>query len=331
MSTRLKLNDGNQIPVLAFGTGTTWYRRDASEYVEQALESGFDHIDTAAVYQNEDSVGTAIRESGIGREELYITTKYGGGDIQESVRASLDNLGLKYVDLYLVHRPDTIDKDMEGSWKMFEKIKEDGQAKSIGVSNFDVENLQTIIKTAHIKPAVNQIRFHPYNYASQKAVVEYCQKHGIVVEGYSGLTPLTKLPGGPVDQVVSTIAARLNASPAQVLLKWVRAKGVVVVTTTSKKERLAEYLAVEDLPALTAAEIAAIDAAGAKIPSPALYIARKPLSFLWSGQDGMRESVRAWCAPQCCLDCVLLFGSAVVSFVVVRMASSLIWSWFGYT
>jgi len=178
----------------------------------------------------------------------------------------LSKLGLKFVDLYLVHSPTFIGNDMEGAWKEFEKIKEDGLAKSIGVSNFNVEQLQTIIKTAQIKPAVNQIRFHPYNYAEQKAVVEYGAKHGIVTEGYSSLTSLTKLPGGPVDPVVATIAARLNASAAQVLLKWVRAKGVVNVTTSSKKERLAEYLAVEDLPPLTVAEISAIDAAGAKGP-----------------------------------------------------------------
>jgi len=112
-------------------------------------------------------------------------------------------------------------------------------------------------------------------------------KQGIVTEGYSGLASLTTLPGGPVDSVVSNIAIRLNASPAQVLLKWVRAKGVVVITTSTKKFRLAEYLAVEDLPALTQEEIAAIDAAGAMgpymTPGTVLYLMRRPLTSLWPG------------------------------------------------
>jgi len=292
LPTTVKLNDGSEIPIIAFGTGSEWFRRDATEYVEQALESGFDHIDTAAIYGNEDSVRTAIRESGLSREELYITTKYDGGDIQESIRASLIKLGLKSVNLYLVHFPSFIEKDMEGAWKEFEKIKDDGLSTSIGVSNFNVEQLQTIIKTARIKPAVNQIRFHPYNYATQKAVVEYGAKYGIVTEGYSGLTSLTKNPGGPVDAVVSTIAVRLNATPAQVLLKWVRAKGVVVVTTTSKKERLAEYLAVEHLPPLTPAEIAAIDAAGAKGPPPsALKMLPVTIRALWPTTSRGSEAI----------------------------------------
>ncbi|KIM81033.1 hypothetical protein PILCRDRAFT_72319 [Piloderma croceum F 1598] len=268
MPTTVKLNDGNEMPTMAFGTGSVMKEKeDVTGFVEQALDSGFDHIDTAPIYYNENQVGAAIRESGLSREELYITTKYDfGGPIQKAVRDSLDKLGLKSVDLYLIHGPNLIEKDVEGSWKEFEKIKEDGLAKSIGVSNFNVEQLRKVIKIARIKPAVNQINFNPYNYASQKAAVEYAAKHGIVTAGYSGLTPLSRSPGGPVDPVVSTIAARLNVSAAQVLLKWVRSKGVAVVTTSSKKERLAEYLAVEELPDLTAAEIAAIDAAGAKGP-----------------------------------------------------------------
>jgi len=270
MPTTVKLNDGNQMPTIAFGTGSVLKGRDATEYVEQAFEAGFSHIDTAAWYANEESVGVAIRESGLQRDELFITTKYNGGDIQKAIRESLAKLGLKWVDLYLIHSPEYVERDMEGAWKEFEKIKESGLAKSIGVSNFAIEHLQTVIKTARIKPAVNQIQFHPYNYTSRKALVEYDAKHGIVTEGYSGLTSLTKFPGGPVDPIVCTIATRLNATPAQVLLAWVRAKGVVVVTTSSKKERLTEYLAVEDLLPLTSEEIQSIDYAGSLGP-PSFY------------------------------------------------------------
>ncbi|KAF8707064.1 hypothetical protein AX14_013704 [Amanita brunnescens Koide BX004] len=153
------LNDGNRIPAIAFGTGSALKGQDVSSYVEQALNFGFSHIDTAQYYQTEESAGKGIRESGLDRSEVYVTTKYshgGGGDIQQVVRQSLSNLGLTYLDLYLVHFPDAV-KSIESGWKEFEKIKKDGLARSIGVSNFNLEQLQSLIKTAQIKPAVNQV------------------------------------------------------------------------------------------------------------------------------------------------------------------------------
>jgi len=258
------LNDGNKIPAIAFGTGSNLKGHDVCEYVEQALECGFTHIDAAAYYQNEYTVGTAIKESGLARSDLYITTKYSRGDIQDSLDTSLTNLGLKQVDLYLIHRPAAVEQDFEGGWKAFEKIKEDGLAKSIGVSNFNVEQLQTILKTAKIKPAVNQIEFHPYNYAEQKPLLEFSAKHGIATEAYSSLSPITQMPGGPVDIPIAAAAKRIGATPTQVILSWVRSKGIVVVTTSKTKEHLQEYLAVPDLPPLTEEEILAIEEAGAK-------------------------------------------------------------------
>ncbi|KAI0043787.1 Aldo/keto reductase [Auriscalpium vulgare] len=261
----LLLNDGYKIPVLAFGTGSALYGRSATEYVDRALNAGFSHIDTAALYRNEDSVGDAIHESGLDRSDLYVTTKYGGGDIRESINSSLSQLGLKFVDLYLIHQPGLV-KDIGSAWDEFVKLKDDGLAKSIGVSNFNVEQLQATIKTGKTKPAVNQIRFHPYNYASYKDLLEYSAKHGIVVEAYGSLAPITKTPGGPLDPVLAAIAKRIGGTPAQVIFKWVIAKGAVVVTTTSRPERLKEYLAVPELPDLTDAEVASIDAAGATLP-----------------------------------------------------------------
>ncbi|KAG6864526.1 hypothetical protein C0991_008927 [Blastosporella zonata] len=173
-------------------------------------------------------------------------------------------LGLKFVDLYLIHHPRLIEHDVEGSWRDFEKIKEDGLARSIGVSNFKLMQLQVIIKVAKIKPAVNQIFFHPYNYHEHKSLLEYSAKHGIVTEAYGSLAPITKFPGGPVDVPVNAAAKRLGCTPGQVIFAWIRAKGVIIVTTSSKKTRLKEYLAVDDLPPLTDEEIQAIDEAGAK-------------------------------------------------------------------
>jgi len=262
----LTLNDGNKIPEIGFGTGTALYQKDATSEVVQALNHGFAHIDGAQLYLNEESIGKALKETGIDRSKVYVTTKYGGkGDYRETLETSLKKLDLDYVDLYLIHSPTFfINGDFEGGWKALEKIKEDGLAKSIGVSNFNVQQLERVVKAAKIKPAVNQISYHPYNNAEHAALLEYAAKHNIIIESYGGLTPLTKKAGGPVDPVVNKIAERLGATPGQVIMAWIKAKGVVIVSTTSKKERLQEYLAAGDLPPLTKEDVDAIDAAGSQ-------------------------------------------------------------------
>ncbi|KAF8160333.1 NADP-dependent oxidoreductase domain-containing protein [Mycena galopus ATCC 62051] len=146
-------------------------------------------------------------------------------------------LRLKYVDLYLIHNPRTL-PDVDGVWKEFEKIQKDGLAKSIGVSNFTLEALQSLVKKAQVWPAFNQVEFHPYNYAQNKALLEWSTKQGIVIEGYSSLSSITKFPGGPVDVPVAAAATCLGISPTQVLLSWVRAESVVIVTTTSTRAGL---------------------------------------------------------------------------------------------
>ncbi|KAG1861886.1 NADP-dependent oxidoreductase domain-containing protein [Suillus tomentosus] len=266
------LNDGNEFPAIAFGTGSTMKFRDVTDYVGQAIENGFSHIDTAQDYQTETYVGLAIKESGLPRSSLYITTKYSGpGKPQQAIQQSLNKIGMSYVDLYLVHFPGLLS---ESVWQEFEKMKKDGSTRSIGVSNFTLEDLQKLLKTAVTKPAVNQIQFHPYNYASHKALLEYCSKQNIIVEAYGSLNSITQNPGGPVDAIVNAAAKRIGATPNQVIFSWVRSKGVAIVTTSRSKQRLQEYLAVEDLPPLTAEEIAAIDDAGAKGPPDQLVVAR---------------------------------------------------------
>jgi diketogulonate reductase-like aldo/keto reductase len=273
-SGTVTLNDGNEFPLIAFGTGSTMKFKDVTDYVGQAIDNGFSHIDTAQHYQTETYVGLAIKESGLPRSSLYITTKYSSGTSpRQSIQQSLNKIGLSYVDMYLVHFP-ALFSDFESGWQEFEKIKKDGLTRSIGVSNFTLEDLQKILKTAVTKPAVNQIPFHPYNYASHKALLEYCAKHSITVEAYGSLNSITQNPGGPVDAAVNAAAKRLGATPNQVIFSWVRSKGVAIVTTSRSKERLQEYLAVEDLPPLTAEEIAAIDDAGAKGPPSQLVVAR---------------------------------------------------------
>ncbi|KAF9445385.1 2,5-diketo-D-gluconic acid reductase, partial [Macrolepiota fuliginosa MF-IS2] len=259
----ITLNDGHTIPSIAFGSGTVNKNKDVHEYIENALEQGFSHLDTAQFYGNEESVGIAIRESGLSRSDIFVNTKWAGSpNVRESLEISLSKLGLKYVDLFIIHSPRIVTGSLEDTWRQFEEIREAGLAKSIGVSNFGIEDLQQLLKVARIKPAVNQIFFHPYNWAENKPLLEFHTKHGIVTEGYSTLAPITWYPGGPLDPVLTRVAKRLNATTNQVLFAWAKAKKVVIVTTTSKRERLKEYLAVGDLPDLTSEEIAAIEEAG---------------------------------------------------------------------
>ncbi|KAL1668598.1 NADP-dependent oxidoreductase domain-containing protein [Schizophyllum commune] len=270
------LNDGYKMPAIAYGTGSKWKGKSVVEYVQTAIDVGFSHLDTAQFYQTEEDVGQAIRESGLARDEFFVTTKYSGGvPVQVAFENSLQKLGLKHVDLYLIHNPRIIgDKLLPHVWQQLEKFRWDGTARSIGVSNFEVEHFKTIFSVARIIPAVNQIHLHPYNYAESKPVLDFCASHKIVVEAYSSLDPITKYPGGPVDAPLAAAAAKRNATPVQALFLWVRAKGVVIVTTSSTRSHMEEYLAISELEPLTAEEVAAIDEAGAKGP-PALTLATR--------------------------------------------------------
>ncbi|WVQ85123.1 hypothetical protein IAT38_007288 [Cryptococcus sp. DSM 104549] len=259
------LNDGRKIPAIGFGTWKIPKEVTAGQ-VDQAIDVGFDHLDTAQVYRNEEEVGQALKESALARKEVWITTKWSGVDDKgprQSIEESLEKLGVEYVDLYLIHHPRLAKGDIPGTWKELEKIKKDGLAKSIGVSNFGVQELQELLASATIKPVVNQILLHPYVIHSTTPLLDYLAKNDIVAEGYSSLFPLTSRPGGPVDKPVNDIAKRLKVKPEQVLLAWSKAKDAVVISTSSKKERLESYLDVGDIT-LSKEDIAAIDKAGTK-------------------------------------------------------------------
>lgn len=262
----IQLNDGHAIPSIAFGTWTLGNGQNPIDQVEQAISVGFSHIDTAQMYGNEEEAGRAVRESGLARKDVFITTKYSrsnGLDIETSIHNSLKNLGVEYVDLYLIHHPSLALPDIPTAWAEMEAIKRAGLAKSIGVSNFGIDDLTILLASAKIKPAANQILLHPYVYARQAPLLAYHVAEGIVTEAYSALTPVTHQPGGPVDKPVNEIAQRLNATADQVLLAWVKAKGAVAVTMSTKRFRLEGYLAAADLE-LTPADIKAIDLAGAR-------------------------------------------------------------------
>jgi len=260
----LKLNDGREIPAIGYGTGLIGYDEDAISQIQQGISLGFRHIDTAQAYGNETEAGDALIRSGIERKDVWITTKFSGVpglSIRASIEESLKKLGVAYVDLYLIHNVNAIKGDIAGAWREFELLKKEGLAKSIGVSNFSVDNLKELFRTAEVKPAVNQILLHPYVYSKQKELIEFQNKHNIVTEAYSSLIPIRRQPGGPVDKPVAEIGKRLGLAPEQVLLAWVKAKGAVILTTSSKEQRLKGYLAVGDID-LSAADVEAIDAAG---------------------------------------------------------------------
>ncbi|KZS91470.1 Aldo/keto reductase [Sistotremastrum niveocremeum HHB9708] len=259
----IKLNDDTVIPNLAFGTWKLGNAQLGQDRVIQAFDAGFTHIDTAQNYGNENEAGDALHRSGISRDKVYITTKYSGrGTISDSIRQSLIKLRVDYVDLYLLHAPEVSKPDIQTAWAEMEKLQAQGLAKSIGVSNYEPSDLDTLLKTAKIVPAVNQILFHPYVYAETLPLLDYCAKKNIVIEAYSPLIPITSKPGGSVDKPVARIAAREHATPAQVLLAWAKAKGTVVITSSRERERLDGYIQAGDLE-LTKADIDDIDVAGA--------------------------------------------------------------------
>jgi len=245
--------------------------------VTAAINAGFTHLDGAQLYKNEDSLGAGIAAAGKRREQLFVTTKLArpaeGRTVRDTLVESLAKLQLDYVDLFLIHTPvQYIEQPglLKAVWKEMEALKKEGLARSVGVSNFRPAQLREILDGAEFPPSVNQLEFHPYVHNELLSTLELQRQYGIVTESYAGLSPIFRFKGGPLDPVLASIAKRLSDttgkpfSEAQVLFLWQREKGVVIVTTTSKESRLAEYLETLDAPRLTDEEIALIEEAGAK-------------------------------------------------------------------
>jgi len=250
------LNDGNVIPQLGFGV----FKVDpdkTSRIVTDAFEVGYRHIDTAAIYHNEEGVGHAIKNSGLAREDLFITTKLwnseqGTASALDAFDKSLARLQLDYVDLYLIHWPAAVNDRYIESWNTLEKIKESGRARSIGVSNFLVPHLTRLLTETHIVPAVNQIELHPD--LQQPEVTAFGRAHGVATEAWSPLSQgrLVK------NQSVSDIASRHGKSLAQVILRWHIQVGNIVIPKTNNRDRMAENFAIFDFE-LSDEEITAIN------------------------------------------------------------------------
>jgi len=232
INSTITLNNGTKIPRLGIGCWRSPSGDVTKNSVLWALEAGYRHIDTAAIYKNEADVGNAIKESGIARKDIFVTTKLWNTDSRahrqrEAFEESLDRLGLDYVDLYLIHWP--VENFVE-----LEKIYRSGRAKAIGVSNFKVHHLQTLLNSAEITPAVDQMEFSPY--MQDNEAVDFCRAHGIAYEAWSPLGAGTLLE----EPTLVKLSQKYGKSTAQVILRWVLQRDIIVFPKSNHKERIAE-------------------------------------------------------------------------------------------
>ncbi len=253
----IELNDDTTIPQLGFGVFQV-EPAETAVVTRQALEVGYRHLDTAQMYGNEEGVGQGVRESGLDRDELYITTKLNNGyhrpdDARAAFDDSLKKLGLDRVDLFLIHwpLPTQYDGDFVSTWQTLVELRDSGRARSIGVSNFQPAHLDRIVEETGVVPAINQIEVHPF-FTNEDARAANA-RHNVATEAWSPIAR-GKVVGNPV---VEEIAARLERTPAQVALRWHLQRGDIVFPKSTKVERMRENFGVFDFE-LAEADVAAL-------------------------------------------------------------------------
>lgn len=268
----LEMLDGRTIPQFGLGVFQTPPEQTA-QAVRTAFDAGYRHIDTAAIYKNEEGVGQAIAQSGLPREDLFITTKLWNADqgydsALSALDASLSRLGLKYVDLYLIHWPCPANGRFIDSWKALIQARDQGKAKSIGVSNFRIEDIEHIVAETGVMPAVNQIELHPL--LQQSALRDYHQAHGILTESWSPIAQGGELLQNPV---LKDIGKRHGKTAAQVILRWHIQLGLVVFPKSVTPARIKENIDIFDfkLSHQDMAAIAELDAGQRRRPDPATF------------------------------------------------------------
>lgn len=274
-----KTKSGKPITI-GTGSGSVWKDRKRAnpedkdipqriiDTIASSLESGFNHIDTADAYNTFGEVKQAIKASGKHREDIWITSKYGGGTGKftpnlisptDSIDKALREIGTDYLDLFLLHHPFfqpeySHGQTIESAWKELEVAKKAGKVREIGVSNFRVEDLERIAKFSTFSPVVNQIEFHPYLQDQSPGIVEYSQSNGILLEAYAPLTPIFRIVDAetkesidhPLQKVLEEFAAKYDRTPAQVILRYTLQKGVLPITTSQNKQRQKESIGVYD-------------------------------------------------------------------------------------
>jgi len=243
LASRLPLNDGHSIPAIGLGVYQAPAGQGTRSAVRNALQAGYRHIDTAAIYGNESDVGQAIIDSGIARADVFVTTKLwnqqqGYASAQRALEHSLRLLRMEYVDLYLIHWP--VSGKRDESWRALEKLQADGRTRSIGVSNYTVHHLQDLLAKSKTVPAVNQVEFSPFLY--QRDLLAFCEARHIQLEAYSPLARARRLR----DPTLIDIAQRHRKTPAQIMVRWSLEMGLVVIPKSVRPERILENASVFD-------------------------------------------------------------------------------------
>jgi diketogulonate reductase-like aldo/keto reductase len=235
--TKVTLNNGIEMPLLGLGTYTMRRGKETEDAVLWALEAGYRLIDTATLYENERSVGRAIKKSRVPREEVFVTTKLWNDDhgykrALAAFHESLGRLGLEYIDLYLIHWP--VERLRGDSWRALETLLADGKCRAIGVSNYMIRHLEKLLESSGTVPAVNQVEFSPFLF--QRGLLDFCRESGIQLQAYSPLTRGRRLR----DPALARIAERYGKTRAQVLIRWALQHGVVVIPKSSHRDRIRE-------------------------------------------------------------------------------------------
>jgi len=256
IDTTVTLNDGVAMPLFGFGTYQIPAGGSCQRAVAHALKIGYRHIDTAALYGNEEDVGRAVRDSGIPRNEIFVVTKLWNSDqgYASALKAfdrSLNRLGLDYIDLYLIHWPEPGKR--ADSWRALVEIKQQGRCRSIGVSNYTVAHLEELMRDSPVPPSNNQVEFSPFLF--QRKLLEFCRAKGIALTAYCPLTHGDKLD----HPAILAIAKRHGKTGAQVLLRWALQHGVIAIPKSSRTQRITENAQLYDFE-LDRTDMAKLDA-----------------------------------------------------------------------
>lgn len=275
----VKLNNGVEIPILGFGVFQIADQAECERSVLDAIQTGYSHIDTAASYQNEEAVGRGIKQSGVARENLFITTKlwiqsHGYEGTIKAFENSLKRLQVDYIDLYLIHQPFG---DVYGEWRAMEELYQQGKVRAIGVSNFQPDRIMDLMIHNKITPAINQIEVNPFQ--QQIETQTFLQDNSVQVEAWA---PFAEGRNNIFqNELLLSIAAKYNKSVAQVILRWLVQRGIIALAKTTRKERMMENISVLDFE-LSPEDLAAIKTLDTKTSS--FFDHRNPEMVKWLGE-----------------------------------------------